>query len=187
MPVLTKQGKMLLKRQGWDGRSIYQVLNDSDSRIQGNKPYMPIRTEEGTLGKNLSTWARSKRIVMLDKEKCETGESIDTSSWWLVDSNEFSFPDGIKSIWYRIDDNTRPTISLLLDKDGKELEETLLECDLFKPRDKTEKKAVEEKIKTLKEGNIVEYKGTQFNRNMKEAFKNSKETQARGDGQVYSL
>ena len=126
LSVLTNQGKLLLKRRSWDGRYVYQIVNDSDSRTSSdNKPTIPVRTENGKIGRRLARWARSKNIVKLkpSNEKYQEGEEINPNSWWLIDQEKanLSLPDGIDKIWYRIDDNTAYTVKLRLNKDGKEL------------------------------------------------------------------
>ncbi|MDE4953504.1 hypothetical protein NAI68_13255, partial [Francisella tularensis subsp. holarctica] len=35
LPISTNEGKYLVKRKTWDNKFIYQILNDSDSRVDG--------------------------------------------------------------------------------------------------------------------------------------------------------
>ncbi|MBF8998049.1 hypothetical protein IPF31_03535 [Francisella tularensis] len=41
LPISTNEGKFLVKRKTWDNNFIYQILNDSDSRVDGTKPFIP--------------------------------------------------------------------------------------------------------------------------------------------------
>ena len=205
LPVVTGQGKLLLKRKSWNGGLTYQIVNDSDSRSPDNKPNIPIRMQDGGRGKKLAKWARSKNIVKLStSDKYQDGECINPEDWWLVDkqrwlnSNQFNsedeikWPDGIDKIWYRIDDDTAPSIALKLGKDGKELKSSILEHSLCKHgfRKQKKKKATknseaipeksadsirdeffEREVSSAHIGKTISYKGAAYKKEMNEAFK----------------
>ena len=103
LPVLTSQGKFMLRRESWQGNNTFQIVNDSDSRSPDNKPNIPVRLEDGSMGIKLAKWARSENIVKFpSKEKYQDGETISPTDWYALDRDRNSFPDGIDQIWYRI-------------------------------------------------------------------------------------
>ena len=196
LPVMTGQGKFMLQRKSWQGGHTFQIVNDSDSRGPDNKPNVPVRFEDGSMGIKLAKWARSENIVKFpSKEKCQDGETIDPADWYAVDKNRNSFPDGIDQIWYRIDDSTAPSIAVKLARDGKELKPEFMEEDICKHgfRKQNAKKATgsseavpekspedvrdeffEEKVAPAKLGYIVCYKAQTYNKAIREAFKTAK-------------
>ncbi len=193
LPVLTKQGKIMLREKSWSGDYIYQIMNDSDSRSPDNKPNVPVRKEDGALGVKLATWAKSNNFVKLSNGKYDTGEPIDPSEWYMVDKNKFKLPDEIDQIWYRIDDTTAPSIAIKLAKDGDKIgdaefmEKPICQHGFRKQKAKkgtenrpeeSEKspkdirnKFFEEEIKSVKQGAIIIYKGASYKKEMRDAFK----------------
>ena len=197
LPVLTGQGKFMLRRKSWKGNHTFQIVNDSDSRGPDNKPNIPVRLKDGSMGIKLAKWARSENIVKFpSSEKYQDGEKINPTDWYAIDKNKNGFPDGIDQIWYRIDDSTAPSVAVRLAKDGRELMPEFMEEDICKHgfRKKKEKKATgrseavpekspedvrneffEEKIAPAKRGDIVFYKARTYNEAIRKAFKTAKE------------
>ena len=195
LPVLTKQGKIMLQRKSWQGNNIFQIVNDSDSRGSDNKPNVSIRLDDGSLGIKLAKWARSKNIVKFpSQDKYQEGETINPDDWYIVNKNKNSLPDGIDQIWYRIDDSTAPTIAVKLAKDGKELEQKFMEEEICKHgfRKQNERRATrnseavpeksprevcneffKKEIFPAKRGDIICYKARDYNSTIKKAFKSA--------------
>ncbi len=191
--VVTGQGKLLVSRQSWDGRRTAQILNDSDSRSPGNKPAIPVRLEDGSLGEKLADWAQSENVVKLSsRDKYQDGEIIDPSGWYLVDGEEISLPEAIDRLWYRIDDITAPSIKIRLAQDGEELIPDFLQTPVCqhgfreqKAKKKTSKfkyvpkksvndvckEVYDKKVRPAKKGAVFVYKGASYKTGMKKAFK----------------
>ena len=198
LPVLTGQGKFMLRRKSWQGDHTFQIVNDSDSRGPDNKPNVPVRLKDGSMGIKLAKWARSENIVKFpSREKYQDGETVNPTDWYAVDKDRNSFPDGIDQIWYRIDDSTAPSIAVKLARDGGDLKPEFMDEDICKHgfRKQKEKKATgnseavpaktpedvrneffEEKIAPAKLGDIVCYKAQTYNKAIREAFKTAKKS-----------
>ena len=196
LPVLTGQGKLMLRRKSWSGDYIYQIMNDSDSRSTDNKPNVPIRKKDGSLGIKLATWAESSNFVKLSHDEYELGETINPDSWYMVDKDKYTLPDEIEHLWYRIDDSTAPSIAIKLARDGSKIEnaefmeERICQHGFRKQKARKATKTKEEQpekssqdmrdqffqkeIKTKKQGDIISYKGRQYNTEMKEVFRTAK-------------
>ncbi len=193
LPVLTGQGKLMLRRKSWSGGYIYQIMNDSDSRKTDNKPNVPIRKEDGSLGIKLAQWAESSNFVKLSHDEYELGETINPIVWYMVDKDKYTLPDEIEQLWYRIDDSTAPSIAIKLARDGYKIEnaefmeEKICQHGFRKQEAKKATKTrpeqpekspqdirdefFQEKIRPKKQGAIVFYKGKQYNTEMKKAFR----------------
>ena len=193
LPVLTGQGKFMFQRKSWQGGHTFQIVNDSDSRGPDNKPNIPIRLEDGSMGIKLAKWARSKNIIKFpSREKYQDGKTINSTDWYALDRDRNSFPDGVDKIWYRIDDSTAPSVAVKLARNGRELKPEFMEEDICKHgfRKQKAKKATsnseavpekspkdvrneffEEKIASAKLGDIICYKAQTYNKAIKEAFK----------------
>ena len=196
LPILTGQGKMMLRRKAWTGDYIYQIVNDSDSRSPDNKPNIPIRKKDGTRSVKLAKWAQSENIVKLSEGTYEPGEPIDPTKWYLVDK-ELKLPEEIEQLWYRIDDATAPTIAIKLAKNGPQmrnaefLEESVCKHGFRKQKAKkasanTPKQPAkspqdmrdeffEQEIKTASQGKIIIYKGASYNKDMEKAFRTARQ------------
>ena len=183
LPIITGEGRILLQRKRWDQGYLYQIINDSDSRSIDNKPNIPIRNSEGERKVKLAQWAKSSHFARLNEEEYSDGESIDPSQWFLVDSSQHSLPEAIDRLWYRIDDNTAPSIAVRLAKDGEAItpdfmDEALCKHGLRKPNDKTLKEVrnefYENSIKSHAKGTIITYKGSSYGKHIDEAFKTAK-------------
>jgi len=193
LPVLTGQGKLMVRRKSWNGGYTYQVVNDSDSRGPDNKPNVSVRLNDGSLGIRLAKWAQSNNIVKFpSNEKYQDGEIINSADWYAVDKSHHTFPDGIEQIWYRIDDSTAPSIAVKLAKNGNQLQPECLEepiCQHGFRRVNTRKATkeapeqpekspqdvrnefFEKEIKPARQGEIICYKGKVYNAAIKEAFR----------------
>ena len=192
LPILTTQGRFLLKRKSWNSGATYQIINDSDSRKVDNKATIPVRTPTGELGSKLAKWAKSKNIVKLTDSDYTTGESINPQAWYLLDSEKSTLPAGIAKIWYRIDDSTAPTVAIQLGKDGNKLQPEIMEDFICKHglRKQAAKKATKDepavaaksvaevrdeffatRIQEAKKGAVITYKGCSYKSTMKIAFK----------------
>lgn len=193
LPILTGQGKFMVRRKSWKGGYIYQIVNDSDSRGPDNKPNISVRLSDGSLGIKLARWAKSNNIVKFpSKERYQDGETINPSDWYAVDKSRFSFPNGIEQVWYRIDDSTAPSIAVKLAGNGNQLQPECLEEPICQhgfrkvnarkatkenpaqpeksPQD-VRNEFFEEEIKPAKRGKIIVYKGKVYNKTIREAFR----------------
>jgi len=193
LPVLAGQGKFMVRRKSWKGGYTYQIINDSDSRGPDNKPNIPVRLSDGSLGIKLAKWAQSENVVKFpSKGKYQDGETINPADWYAVDKSRFSFPNGIEKVWYRIDDSTAPSIAVKLARNGSQLQPECLEDPICQhgfrkvnarkatkenpaqpeksPQD-VRNEFFEEEIKPAKQGKIIVYKGKVYNKTIREAFR----------------
>ena len=141
MPIKTGQGKFLIKRKSWNGKEVFQIVNDSDSGKINAKSFIPVFVKSNrSIGKLLSKSACSSNLFLLKEEKYYLNESadvkiIDPKKWIEVGLEEGLKVLGVGRLEYRIADNTRPNIRLVL---GKELElkniNKILNHELLKPR-----------------------------------------------------
>jgi len=193
LPVLTGQGKFMVRRKSWNGSCTYQIVNDSNSRMPDNKPNVSVRLNDGLLGIRLAKWAKSSNIVKFpSKENYQDGKIINPADWYAADKSRHAFPDGIEQIWYRIDDSTAPSIAVKLAKNGNQLQPEFLEepvcqhgsrkVDARKetkeapaqpeksPQD-VRNEFFEKEIKPAKKGKIICYKGKAYNAVIREVFR----------------
>ena len=198
LPVITNEGKFMLERKAWHGEDINQVyyylngtrqiINDSDSRSNNNKPDIPVRNEDGSRGEKLAQWAKSKKILRVagQKEYSPDGKEIDSSQWFKVDKQKIDLPDEVEELYYRIDNSTSPSIRIKLAVDGKNL--TTIDgknlpafmneklCQHGLGNNDIEEEFFEEKIKPAKKGQLIEYKGVKgYNKEIDKAFKTAEE------------
>ena len=110
----------MLRRRTWEGKTIFQIVNDSPS--VGNKIGIPIFTADGELGTRMSSWAISDNFVKLSTDGFQTGEAIDPEKWYELDASKKPLPEGIARIFFQIPNNTRPMIKLELSKDNTEFD-----------------------------------------------------------------
>jgi len=74
LPILTGQGKFMVRRKSWKGGYIYQIVNDSDSRGPDNKPNISVRLSDGSLGIKLARWAKNQlQPECLEEPICQHG------------------------------------------------------------------------------------------------------------------
>ena len=190
LPVITQQGMFLIKRGSWNGSSIFQIQNDSDSRSMDNKPNVPVRRKDGAIGKRLAKWVESENIVKLSKDgKCEEGDAIEPTQWWKVQkSDEVAFPDGIEGIWYQVDNNTAPTIAVKLSGPAKSAaflndplcqhgyrEKRNSKKEITMSKEEVVDEVFQKQIKLLEKGDIFRYKGGKIisSKAFKKAFSTS--------------
>ena len=171
LPVKSGQGKFLIKRNSWDGNSIFQVVNDSDSRKVDAKAFVPVFIKsKNQIGELLSGSACSKRLFRLVDEEYQDQISseiseIDPCRWFPV-----TVPDElckfVNKIEYRIDNNTRPQIRFTpSNKLSSEQIDVILGNSLLKPRDK---QALKTQIQEVDgQGGPIEYTGTGLNKEIK--------------------
>ena len=168
LPVITQQGKMLVRKRSWNGKETFQILNDADPRKDGNKYNVPVRKQDGSIGKKLAKWATSENIVMLVGGGYETGKEIDPDQWFKLPVSDTEFPEGVEQIWYQIKDSTAPRIAIKLGKSGRDLDVEILEDPLCKhgfrgTKGSTAKEKRDEffnkEVKPMKKGSIVIYDG----------------------------
>ncbi len=182
LPTLSKEGKILMRRKSWTGNYTYQIVNDSDSRKDDNKPNVPIRKQNGERGKKLAEWAKSENIIKF-KDGYEDGKPINPTQWYKVDKKSSKLPDEIEDLWYRIKDSTAPLIAIKLAQDGENISNAeFMENPMckhgFRKNDKLKKSKkdvrnefFEKEIKTKKRGAIIPYEGSKYNKEMQKAFK----------------
>lgn len=168
LPVLTAEGKILIQRKNWQGNYVYQILNDSDSRNDGTKPFIvTFNAKEKTQGKAIVSSFISENIMWLaDNKKYESLTDkdiapIDNSEWFKVEVPlEVQNALSINSLYYRIDDNTRPSVRVSLNEHLTDAQiKAFLANPLFKARNK------DDVYKDLSQGEKnLEYKGDGFNK-----------------------
>jgi CRISPR system subtype II-B RNA-guided endonuclease Cas9/Csx12 len=177
LQVKSGQGTYLLKRNGWQGSTTYQIAPDSDSRKQHNKAIVPVLTEDGALGEKLSSWAEAKNFVKLSKDKLAEGKPIDPLKWFQVNKEKTSLPEGVDQLWFRIDDKTRPSIAIKLGVESNLLSKDILELPLCRLRDYRNNIDTfwDSDMRNKGTGEIVQYKGDSYNKIQYEAFKTATE------------
>lgn len=165
LPIVTGQGKLMVKRKSWNQNNIFQVINDSDSRKGDNKPALSVWLKDKSLGKALSEWVKSENIVKLPFDDYDEGEVIDSNKWWRVVKNKIpesiKVPQGIEELWYRVDDTTAPSIGIKLGVNGSDIDLRLIENGILAKK-KKKKDTFFESIKKKPKGYIVSYKGKTF-------------------------
>ena len=170
LPVKTGEGKILLMRNGWNGRDTFQIVNDSDSRKVDTKAFIPVFVNsKGKIGRLLSESAKSDRVFLLSEDKNEqyyyrTDDDIkviDPKAWYCITLNDELPKWGIKKLEFCIDNNTRPQVRLTLNNKPKpdEIEE-IVDHPLLKPKEK-EKLRIRLQEGT-EENTIIEYTGSGF-------------------------
>ena len=144
LPVITLEGKFIICRKSWTDKPIYQLLNDSDSRIQGVKPFKPaLIIENNKRVKVLSNNFKSKNIYFLSTDKDKIFDSVDnkkiisliSQKWIQINIPEDLSDYNIKSIFYKVLDITNVEIKLTLQQEiGPDQLDTLLESPYLKPK-----------------------------------------------------
>ena len=142
LPVLTSEGKILIRRKDWQGNYIYQILNDSDSRSDETKPLIPVfnaqtcKIESMMINEFISPnifWVPEN--IKLNRVDNKTIFAIDTNKWFSINVPQELLEIGVRLIEYKINNNTRPKIKLTLTQILKEdVITTLLNDALLKPR-----------------------------------------------------
>ena len=130
LPVVTTEGKILLKRKSWNRKDIFQIVNDSDSRMINTKVFVPVfNRKENCIESLLSRSAQSSNaFILAANEKFHTRTSdniikIDPYQWHSINTRNTSLNMlGISSLEYRVDNNSRPRIRLELTKQHRLLE-----------------------------------------------------------------
>ncbi|NLE90229.1 MAG: hypothetical protein GX602_04770, partial [Dehalococcoidales bacterium] len=178
LPILTKQGKAIISKSGWDGTSTYQMINNP-SGDRENQMEAPVITPEGKIESSLMSWAKSTRIVKLSKTETPNGKLADPEAWYPI---EISLPKEFEKLWVNIADNTRPFIAIKFACKGSDISSSKFTFKELRPRDypgeitnELTKKAQEivdthmEKVKLIEAGAIFTYKGSSFSTD--EAFR----------------
>ena len=196
LPIKTNEGKILLKRKSWNGKPIFQIVNDSDSH--GAKTFIPAIDENGRQTKLLSESANSSNIFLLNNDKyyLDGVHEINPENWYKVKLSEKEEEHGIVSLSYRIPDNTRPDVCVKFSKKSNVQIAVLLEklpdnnpkvdsknhiLQLLNPRYRSKDTNGEKKTNMLKsfqekldQGEPLEYKGAAFsaaiNKKLSEVF-----------------
>ena len=173
LPVKTGEGKILLKRKSWNGKDIFQIVNDSDSRTVDAKVFIPVFIKsEHCIGKLLSESARSDKLFLLKEEEYyhqinDDIAEINPRAWHSIALNDELPALGIETLEYCIDNNTRPQIRLTFkDKPEQNKIDLILSHALLKPKEK-------EKLKTrlrevTEESRVIEYTGSDFSQSINE-------------------
>ena len=169
LPVKTDEGKILVKRKSWNGDDIFQIVNDSDSRLIDAKVFIPVfdcRKKE--LQKLLSKSAKSKNLFLLKKEPyCEQIirdiQLIDKKYWQEIKLDNELKKLKIQKLEYLIDNNTRPKVRVTFKE--KPNINNIIQHILLKPKDKENLK------KQLENNNLmIEYTGSGFNRDIQKVL-----------------
>ena len=121
LPISSAQGKFLVKRKTWDNQYIYQILNDSESRTDGGKPFIPAFDLEKNqiievmvssfISRNIFWLPKNLNIVKVDNKSIL---AIDTSAWFSIEMQKCLGDLKIKKLEYKIDNNTRPKVKVTL-------------------------------------------------------------------------
>lgn len=181
LPVKTSQGSFLIREKNWQGGYTYQIVNDADSRKVENKASLPVIMENGELGEMYAGWFHSENMVKLTKDKLQSGKPINPNSWFRVDPEVTELPKGIANLWYKFEDVSRPFVAFKLGKDAEKLDSALLIHPLCRGRFEADKKKGlsaedvreifwQEQVSSLKEGDLVFYKGANLSSEIKKAF-----------------
>lgn len=174
LPIKTGEGKILLKRGSWNGKDIFQIVNDSDSRRVDAKIFIPIVNKDGEIGKLLSNSAQSKNLFLLENEQYYSEinkdiKMIDPIAWYAVELNKELRDLGIMSLEYCVDNNSRPQIRLAFNgKLGSKEIKSILENALLKPKEKDKLKERLESIE--RKGQQIEYTGSGFTLDIKKSL-----------------
>ena len=171
LPVRTDEGKLLLKRKSWNGKPVFQIVNDSDSRKIDAKVFIPVCTKDGDIGRLLSNSANSSNLFGLDNKNyfpklTDEIREIDLYKWHRVKLDKDNQKFKIASLSYKIDNNTRPRVRLEFNKTPSQTRiDQILEKPLFKPKEmgKTKKQLQDE----LQFSMSVEYTGTGFSKEIR--------------------
>ena len=188
LPIQTGQGQLLIRRRSWNGKDIYQIHDDSDSRSMGTKKCLPAfvrdKNNKKVIGELLSNSAKSKNIFILENkpyfnEENENVRAIDPRHWYPIDMPEDLTQLGITQICICVEDNTRPLIRLTLarqlseqeidilssnsgekknDKAGNKLRQHKISNESIKLLSPRDSKQLKEKLQKCTGGDI-EYKG----------------------------
>lgn len=173
LPISTAEGKFLMQRKSWDNKPIYQILNDSDSRADGAKPFIPafeVSTNEiveaivnSFASKNIFWLPKNVKLNRVDDKNIY---AIDTGKWFSIDVIDELKNINITKIEYKIDNNTRPKVKVTLsDLISDENFQCFKTHQLLKPR-------YPEKLDDLlKLSTIFEFEGSGLNNSIKEALK----------------
>ena len=192
LPVIVKDTKFLIRRKSWNGQHIYQVINDADHQKGHNSPLVPVRAEDGSIGKRLAQWARSENIVKFSADGISEGDDIDPNKWWKVvpDKKSVRLPEGIAAIWYQIGNITSPTIAVKLGENGSQLKTkpftdadgnqvqrlSFMDEKICQHADNKSRADTEGRVRAGRKGGIVKYKGGDIisSRVFKNAFQTAK-------------
>ena len=167
LPIKTREGKILLKRSSWNKRNIFQIVNDSDSRKVDAKVFVPVFIKsKRRLGKLLSESAYSIRLFLLSGDEYYNQVDDDLAVihpkvWHSIELNDELRELSIRSLEYRIDNNTRPQIRLGFLGRLKQCHiDAILQHGLLKPKE--QKKVKEILAKVTVQGERIEYTGSGF-------------------------
>ena len=173
LPIKTGEGKILLKRNSWNGKDIFQIVNDSDSRKVDAKVFIPIFIKsEGKIGRLLSESARSEGVFLLSEDDNKPYYNrldgniaiIDPKRWHSIETEETGKELrqlGVQKLAYCIDNNTRPQIRLTFrEKPQQKKIDVIVEQVLLKPKDKENLRSLLREVG--EQGGHVEYTGTGF-------------------------
>lgn len=173
LPVKSGEGKFLIKRNSWNGDSIFQIANDSDSRKLDTKAFLPcfIKTEK-RIGRLLSESARSEKLFLLNNEEYKDQISneiveIDPCHWFPI-TVPSELCKLVQNIAYCIDNISRPKIRFT-PKDNTTLEseqiDTILKNPLLKAR---YEQPLKTQLEVNEQGVPIEYEGANLNTRIKE-------------------
>lgn len=176
LPIKSDQGHILIKRNSWNNKPIYQIVNDSDSRKIDAKAFTPVCNRNGEIGKLLSESANSRNIYLLNSTKYYSELSrdvkiIEPERWYEVELKDSLKKIGISVLKYRIDNNSRPRVRIEFNKPPKEKKiDKLFNEPLLKPKPEEKEKVKQElrnKLKRGEESLFVEYTGAGFSSQIK--------------------
>ena len=186
LPIITGEGKYLLKRNSWQNQEILQIVNDSDSRKDNNKLSRYVIKQDKPLPRLVKvinkSFARSKKTSSIlggtDKNHLlKNTESIkEISNDWLDISEQLrknnNLPKNISTVKYKIDNTARHKIRITINK-GENIKNCLNDITdnenyktYLAPRDEKEKEKVIEQNKKPH----IEYSGSSLTRAIKDIY-----------------
>ena len=174
LPMVTREGKFLQKRKNWTKEidSTIQIANEADPRSGGNIYQIPVVTSEGNVEfGGLSSIYQSESIHRLIHKQEHEGLLVEYPTWFKLQLDEILSKEerkkyskhGVVSIYLLVDNLTRPTIKVNLNK-YPTLE--LFSLALLRPRENKDlKKKITDQVKTNATNHSVYtliYKGASY-------------------------
>jgi hypothetical protein len=173
LPISSAQGKFLVRRKSWDNKHTYQILNNADPRADQTQLFEPVFNKNDiVLTKGLLDSFVSKNIFLLNSDEYSLinseNLSIDRAKWYEIECPQDIGGHGVSSMYLRVDDNTRPSIKLVIGNPSDDIKGVILKSLIAKPNTVKDIESVE-----IFSNSTLIYKGSSFNSDSKEQLNNS--------------
>jgi hypothetical protein len=173
LPISSAQGKFLVRRKSWDSKFTYQILNNADPRADQTQLFEPVfKTSEMCISKGLLDSFVSTNIFLLNEDEyCFINKenlSIDRTKWYEIECSPDLLDHGISFIYLRIDDNTRPSIKLIISDCNDEIKTVILKSLIVKPNTRKDIESID-----ICSNSTLIYKGSGFNSEIKYLLNNT--------------